>query len=282
MPDLQVETDVPVTAGTVHVEFVDVTPDKASGWLHFNTNNRILSKATVNAWAEEMRSGKWRFNGEPIQFDREGRLINGQHRLHAIVASGATIRCLVVYGLEPSAQMTIDIGRTRAAGQQLSLLGIGSGTDMAALATALIRLDKSDDQVWASSNQPAKATVIDFCVLNHELMLRALNYGHAAYKALGVPRVTHAAVAARAISAGHQDDWDWFHGGFISGANLPLGDPRIELRNRIVKLIRGGGNQWLQQQRVAITIKAFNAYLEGRSVKLLRFNRDELPMPQIV
>lgn len=271
-----------VMAGTSHVEVVNVTPEQANAWLEFNVRNRALSQTSIRQWADDMVNGRWTFNGMPICFDREGRLINGQHRLHAIVMAGVTIQMLVVYGLEPSSQMTMDIGRTRAVGQQLSLLGISNGADMASMGTALIRWKSCGDRVWASSNRPSKPEVMNYVILNHDVMAKALIEGHAAQKATGAPRVTHAAVAARARMTGWDDEWGYFHAGFISGANLSVGDSRLELRSRIIRLSnRSGQNEWYQQQRVAVTTKAFNAYLEGRSVKLLRFNRDELPMPDV-
>lgn len=50
----------------------------------------------------EMQDGKWKLNGKTICFDRTGRLLNGQHRLSAVVRSGVSLTTVVVRGLDPA------------------------------------------------------------------------------------------------------------------------------------------------------------------------------------
>ena len=60
-----------------------ITPDIAKTMLGENVNNRRISHDNVNMFAREMRNGEWRFNGEAIKFSKDGRLLDGQHRLLA-------------------------------------------------------------------------------------------------------------------------------------------------------------------------------------------------------
>ena len=48
-----------------------------------------------------MGSGNGQTSGLSIQFDWDGRMIDGQHRCEAGIESGVTIRMLVVKGLDP-------------------------------------------------------------------------------------------------------------------------------------------------------------------------------------
>lgn len=71
---------------------VPVTPERARRWLARNAHdNRPLYPPAVDRYTAEIRSGQWtRWAHRPIEF--RGRwLVNGQHRLTAIVASGMTI-----------------------------------------------------------------------------------------------------------------------------------------------------------------------------------------------
>ena len=99
----------------MRTRIVDVTPERAEKWLTKNKNNRNLSYTTVNSYVRLMLDGKWLDNGEPIAFDKEGYLRNGQHRLSAIVQSGLTIKFLIVYDLEDEACKLFDRGRPRTA-----------------------------------------------------------------------------------------------------------------------------------------------------------------------
>jgi len=90
-----------------------VTPKKAAEWLQRNVNNRPLSQTNVGKYAAAMSAGEWQLNGDPIRFNGNGDLIDGQHRLTAIVKSGVAIESVVIRGLEHSAFDTIDRGNKR-------------------------------------------------------------------------------------------------------------------------------------------------------------------------
>lgn len=95
-------------------ETIDVTPALAEAWLKKNINNRDVSETHVKRLAAEMREGNWKCNGETIKFAIGGELLDGQHRLTAIVRSRTTQRILIVRGLSKDAFDTIDIGRRRS------------------------------------------------------------------------------------------------------------------------------------------------------------------------
>jgi hypothetical protein len=69
-----------------------VTPVKAGEWLQANTPNRPLSKPIVKAFAEAMRRGEWVVTHRGIAFDTNGVLVDGQHRLAAIVEADVRSR----------------------------------------------------------------------------------------------------------------------------------------------------------------------------------------------
>src|SRR5947199_10315040 len=62
-----------------------ITPKKAAEYLGLNTANRPLSNRTVREFAAAMRRGEWRVTHQGIAFDTTGALVDGQHRLAAIV-----------------------------------------------------------------------------------------------------------------------------------------------------------------------------------------------------
>ena len=107
-----------------------------------------------------METGVWQFAADPIRFDTEGNLLDGQHRLQALAncESGTKIRFLVVYGLEAESQLVMDQGRKRSAGQQLSMLGVPNSSNVASgVRIHLIRItgmlfrDTKESQVVASA-----------------------------------------------------------------------------------------------------------------------------------
>ena len=97
-----------------------ITPEIAKTMLGENVNNRRISRDNVNLFAREIRNGEWRFNGEAIKFGKDGRLLDGQHRLLAVIAADKPLTTLVIRGLEDETQQTMDSGKTRTLGDVLT------------------------------------------------------------------------------------------------------------------------------------------------------------------
>lgn len=78
-----------------------LTPEIAQDMLSYNTCNRPLSRNTVAKYARMMKQGEWFLSHQAIAFteDDNGKqiLVDGQHRLAAVVQSGTTIKTTVIY-----------------------------------------------------------------------------------------------------------------------------------------------------------------------------------------
>lgn len=104
-----------------------ITPELAKQYLAKNTNNyRTLSSAVVSAYATDMKTGNWKFNGDSIKFNKDGLLVDGQHRLAAIIKSGVSVTMMVITGIENDV-ITFDIGKNRTAGQIAKAQNIPNG-----------------------------------------------------------------------------------------------------------------------------------------------------------
>src|SRR3990172_8052075 len=81
---------------------IDVTPNPPREWLRTNTHNRKLRDRAVADYARDMTAGHWTLNGEAIKFATDGTVLDGQHRLRAVIDSDVTVQMLVVVGLDPA------------------------------------------------------------------------------------------------------------------------------------------------------------------------------------
>lgn len=124
-----------MTQTTVHpkstAKLVSVTPKMAQQWLLKNHKNRNLRQAKVDRYARDLTAGAWRFTGESIKFDWDGNLLDGQHRLAAILKSGVTVELLVVHNVDPAAQDVMDTGAARTTVDMLALHGKQYGATLA-------------------------------------------------------------------------------------------------------------------------------------------------------
>jgi len=98
-----------------------VTPDMASAWLATSRGNRRLRKAWVEELARAMRAGQFAETHQAIAFDEDSALVDGHHRLSAVVESGCTVRMLVVSGVAREAYSAIDSGIGRTVADRLGI-----------------------------------------------------------------------------------------------------------------------------------------------------------------
>ena len=100
-----------------------VTPELAKEYLAKNTHNRPVQLAHVRALAADMRAGRWHNTHQGIAFSADGVLLDGQHRLLAIIEAGTTVVMLITMGLDPEALFGIDINKARTVAQNVGLQG---------------------------------------------------------------------------------------------------------------------------------------------------------------
>src|ERR1043166_6484899 len=64
---------------------VNLTPEMSQLLLNNNPTNRKIRPSNIKKIASELISGRWKFNGQTIGVDKNGALLNGQHRSTAII-----------------------------------------------------------------------------------------------------------------------------------------------------------------------------------------------------
>lgn len=122
-------------------EVLEISPEEAKTVLEGNTFNRDVSSVLVKSMASDMIKGSWKLNGDSIKFASNGRLVDGQHRLSAIVESGETLKTFVCGGMDFSTFDTLDIGKKRALRDLMKISGVKHYVTAAAATKWLIKLD---------------------------------------------------------------------------------------------------------------------------------------------
>lgn len=121
--------------GNETMSLVQMTPTYAAELLELNTHNRSLQASTVNRYARAMARGDWSTTSPPIMVNGD-TLVDGQHRLHAVIEADTTVSMWIMEGAELSAQVHIDTGAKRSFGDVLKMFrGVSEHTSTAALTT---------------------------------------------------------------------------------------------------------------------------------------------------
>lgn len=99
-----------------------VTPEFAAIVLRDkNKNNRQIRTERVNQYVRDIKRGDWKVTHQGIAFDKEGNLIDGQHRLSAVVKANIPVYMMVCRNVDHQAAAVVDIGQKRTAGQNIQL-----------------------------------------------------------------------------------------------------------------------------------------------------------------
>lgn len=97
-----------------------ITPVMAEEYLRHNDHNprKSVIRRRVECYARDMAAGQWFLNCEPIVFDANGDLKNGQHRLLAIIKANVPVKMYVVRDINPMIT-TFDYGGARQPNQEI-------------------------------------------------------------------------------------------------------------------------------------------------------------------
>jgi len=94
---------------TYEVWIQQVTPDDARKFLKNNYHkNRKIREHQVNLIAGLIRQKHYDLNGKPLIFDDKANLIDGQHRLLAIIRANIPVTCFCVSGIRTDAYIGLD------------------------------------------------------------------------------------------------------------------------------------------------------------------------------
>lgn len=269
---------------TVAVELF--TPEKAQELLRANTRNRRLRQGYVERLADAIRRGEWELNGEPIQIDVNGTLLNGQHRLTAIVEADVAAELIVVCNLSPAAQDTIDTGSAR---RLSDVLARRQESNVTTLAPALSHLHRHRTKVRMDSRGQTAPTPQQAL----ELLDREPRIRDSVQKGLQIKRTTGmsatvAAVMYHLFGEVDRDDADEFFR--LLGASererrkLRANSPIRRLNGTLTR-IQTDPTYWPSVYELfAMTIKAFNAWRHGWPMEQLSFRaggKSPEPFPEI-
>lgn len=118
-----------------------VTPAIARQYLEHNTHNRPINRAHVRELADELRAGRWRETHQGLAFATDGRLLDGQHRLMAIVEADTAAELLVTRDLDATTFGVIDQGAKRTAAQLYAIQSgaLKEGNRMTAMARIILQ-----------------------------------------------------------------------------------------------------------------------------------------------
>lgn len=245
-------------------------PPTAQVWLDSQVRNRGVKKNNVDFLSRQIEEGRFVFNGEPAIFDADGHMINGQHRCLAVLETGKTVPILVVWGLPPESQDTMDQGTVRGFDGALSMDGVQYARRVASAARLIYNFEQTG---VVNGNGIGRVSIPELreVVERHPNISEA---GRVSRQLAGNIRYPGAVSGAlyTLFSEVSEEDAEAFFDRLRSGADLPEDDPIFALRRVVINEM---GKQYHIDNYIlsALTIKAWNKWRRGEKVQNLRFRR---------
>lgn len=270
-------TNQPINSRTPYNVVMEVGPDVATGWLEGNTHNRPLKQTLVDRFVRDMQAGRWQLTHQGIAFDADGVLIDGQHRLWAIVLSGVPVQLRVFFNEPIETMRAVDTGLARSNFDVLHLSGEAGEITISHLATlrAMLagdsshtpRLTVSEEADWMSKH----AEAVNFA-MEH--------LGTCRYR--GIATATIRGIIARAYySADHANLIHFCDVLKTGGSNDEEDVPIVLLWQFLANNAGAGKARAVRRLRYGKAERALMAYLKGECISCLRAVGNELfPLPE--
>ena len=259
-----------------HVVLMQITPTMAENWLeNANVSNRKISDAHVNHLARDMKEGRWVQTHEGIAFDPNGTLLDGQHRLWAIIEADKTIAMNVWFNVPPEALLAIDSGKPRSMVDILRLGRHASQVNRNELAILRAMLSGYNSPVKMTAQETADALdrhrdAIHFAIKHLPTV-----------KARGLCNSITRAVLARAFYGIHPEHLAEFGEILTTGivGNIPSAPALVALRQYL--LTTRGLSFTERIERYGKTERALVAFLYNQPIrKLISAYREYFPLPE--
>jgi hypothetical protein len=276
----------PPTPPALDIRTVLVTPELARRWLARNAEDQRNQRVNkIAAFARDIKAGRWQMTGDTIKltgtFEDVLRgtgdtfwLLDGQHRLKAVVLADMPIYMVVALNVSHEAMAVIDTGTARTFADGLRGLPIKYRNETAAIVRRL--------HMWDKGNRTGKGGEAP----THAELMQRFNddpAGFVAAAARGID-VAHAKVCAAGVAGTAYylfmriDDvaCRHFFDGLITGANLPSKHPILTVRDRLMRGGKKRDERLTPIEQLLLLIRAWNAFREDRTLDRLVISKDDV------
>lgn len=254
-------------------QIMDITPPLAGQWLENNEGNRRLNWNYISQLARDMKAGCFTCTHQGIAFDTQGRLIDGQHRLWAIIEAEVTVRMRVFFNESPENILHIDGNCPRQMADRMTMgrtLGTVRSNELATLRAMVGGIGMVTRRRTVQEEMDLFEVHRDAVRFTHEYLPMT--------RPAGISNAMTRAVIARAYyCTTHTQQLGRFCEVLRTGASAHDGEHVIVLlRNHLLDIRRQGATHSARQRQYGLVARALVAYLQREPVAILRAASSEL------
>lgn len=247
------------------METIMLTPARAAELLEHNKVNRPISDSHVQRLERQILMGKWRFNGDTIKISSDGDVLDGQHRLWAVMGAKKPIDTIVVTGIQREAFATIDtLRKPRSGADVLALNGADRYRNIAASALQwLIRYQRGVIDTFRDPKNRVENSDIEESFKAHPGIAQAVE------RCMALRNMVNPAIIAflyYVLTNKDEGLAERLVETLENPAGVPVSDPFFKFRSY---LTMSRQRQRVPVVTIALAIKAINAAHAGEKVQTL-------------
>lgn len=267
------------------IQFINelITPSRAKEYLEANTQNRRVKNPVVYRYADDMVNGRWKLDtGETIKISETGIILDGQHRLLAVVKANTSIMFHLAKGLPNNVFDVIDTGSNRNASDIFKIKGVKNENKLPSIISMYNSL-KNPDRIRDSHlhHKSTNAMLLEQYYKNEPYWQSVATKSHALY-------LSFAKILTPSMIGGFY--------AYFNDLNSLMAENFMEqictgsgIENETVLLLR---NRLIQDKtslrkislshKIALIIKTWNFFIKGDTVKVLKFDIVNDPFPKAI
>lgn len=270
--------------------WLDVSPKDAKRMLTaLHPNQRRDRALRVEGYSTDMKHGDWKLSPIPVIFDWDGYLIDGMHRLMAVVEARVTVRFKVVWGCDPGLMKVIDVNAARTITDALRVSGlvddVNAGTISTAAAIARRALHWEVGRKVANTMKGVGSItheVIIATIRNQKDIIPAANVGLDAQTEQR-PSIVNAGVYGFFFLMANRVDSEEaqrYHSQFMTAHELPGSSPILAVRTRLLQAKAAVNSRYADERRakalgrdeaLALLVRSWGYFLAGTPIKDPRY-----------
>lgn len=265
-----------------------ITPVLAEEYLRRNTKNRQLRSNIVSYYASQMKNGQWMLNGEGIIFNEENVLVDGQHRLAAVVESGVNVDMLVVRNADKDSFTTIDSGVSRKIRDTFYVKGIPNANVVSSVIRRYKKLCSIKSVMGKvdgvkNDSKPSRQDLLREYLSDEEFWQEICRRAQTCYAAMRLMSQTEVGSISAYLIKERKHSPEKVFGFFedLLKSDIPKSPMLALFRRRLVQ-------ERLSNERIAPIYKqqlftqVWNAYAQGRELKIVKWDKSRVEKKELI
>lgn len=254
-----------------------LTPGLATWLLEHNDNVRHMVSKRVDSYARQMEAGQFDCNGQALQVNSRGFLINGQHRCAAVIKSGCSVWVYIIkvdtkgQGKKSGSSLNIDTGQGRTVSLEITAAGYKNANVLSTVAKHVYRWYDNPEETPSPSfvhkrtvaDYPSRSDLLELIDKEDDKFQWSINAASTAMVTTTITGLVHY-LATRYLD-GDSEIPDEFFAILKGNKGEYSGSPTLALRRRLIQM-RSDRRTVHVLEKFNLVMRAYSAFAKGQTL----------------